>query len=808
MWKRSGLTGKMLIYTATLGLAVWFISDSYQTRTLREIFHEKLQHRFSLQAQEHRTLFDRYVKIHSQAAKLMAHSDNLYHYVHDRKWGPEFDGKIVYHQDVPGWMPNLAALRKFVLPRYTFIMDTQYRTRELYYWNGVLPPTEVIKPRHLLLQLSENQSYLTTLQGKPYLFTSEPVMAYGKRVGTLVMASPIDSDFMLESQILSISKYAVALLAEDEQTILVSSDPRMVPEGIKVSELNGVFQTIGEGFFDYGSSDLVIKCVSFIPLHEVQDLTQAVLLKERQMRGISLATYVIAFMLIMLILTRRLQGLTRRVVDFSEHMAIQQPEIRQKDELKILEERFKLLANAIKNETEALEYQASHDPLTDLPNRKMLNERLQNTLSRSKVSQSPLVLIISDLNHFKEINDTLGHHIGDVVLQQAAERLYNTVRKTDTVARLGGDEFSILLPDTSTAEACKIARNIIDIFKIPFVAEGHNLNVGISIGIAESPRHGKDVNILVQRADVAMYDAKRGKKGYAVYDPEQDTHNVSKLELMSELREKIDADDIELHYQCKQDIKSGKFIGAEALLRWNHPERGYIPPDDIIPLAVQSGLIKPLTRLVMQKAIQQCADWHNRGFKLSVSINISVHCLHDNMLAHSLREYLHQYKLPAQYCILELTESDIMSDPIKAKNILTEIDTIGAHISIDDFGTGYSSLAYLKQLPVSEIKIDRSFVMEMDKDENDKVIVRTIIDLAHNLGLSVVAEGVETEVSYALLKTLGCNVAQGFFLHKPANNDRLMNFLKTTGGISPMTSNTPAKADQKHHFTVSLEKPI
>ncbi|MDH5446035.1 MAG: EAL domain-containing protein [Gammaproteobacteria bacterium] len=771
MWKKSGLTGKMLIYTASIGLVVWFISDYYQTRTLKEIFHEKLQNRFSIQAQEHRTLFDRYIKIHNQAAKLLASSDYLHHYIVDQKWQPGFSGKYKLHEDSPEWLPNISTLRKFVLPRYTFIMDVNNKVRELYYWNGVLPPNEILHPDPLLVQLSENQSYLTTLSGKPYLFTSEPIVAYGKRVGTLAMASPIDSDFMIESQILSISKYTVALLAEDEETILVSSDPKMVPEGVKVSELSNVYQTIGEGFFDYGSSDLVIKCVSFIPLQEVQDLTHAVLVKERQMRSISMATYVLAFMLIMFYLTKRLLNMTHRVVEFSERMEIQQPKIEQKDELKILEERFKLLASAIKSETEALEYQASHDPLTDLPNRKMLNERLQSTLLRSKVSQLPLVLIISDLNHFKEINDTLGHHIGDLVLQQAAERLYNTVRKTDTVARLGGDEFSILLPDTNIDEAQRIARNITEIFKIPFVAEGHNLNVGISIGLAESPTHGDDVNILVQRADVAMYDAKRGKKGFAVYDPEQDTHNISKLELMSELRESINSQNIDIHYQAKQDIMSGKLIGAEALLRWVHQERGLIQPDDIIPLAEQTGLIKPLTRIILDKAIHQCAEWHKIGYKLSVSVNVSVHCLHGTMLTRALREFISKYKLPPEYCILEITESDIMVDPIRAKNILMEIDSIGAHISIDDFGTGYSSLAYLKQLPVSEIKIDRSFVMEIENDENDKVIIRTIIDLAHNLGLDVVAEGVETDTALALLKTLGCNIAQGYFIGRPVSGD-------------------------------------
>lgn len=803
MWKRSGLTGKMLIYTASIGLAVWFISDNYQTRTLQKIFNEKLQKRFSIQAQEHRTLFDRYIKIHSQAAKLLVKSNVLYHYILKQNWQDRFSGKITYYEDTPKWMPDMSALRKFVLPRYTFILDTQNRVRELYYWNGVKPPREIIEPDPLLLQLSENQSYLTSLHGKPYLLTSEPVMAYGKRIGTLALASPIDSDFMLESQILSISKYTVALLAEDEQTILVSSDPKMVPEGAKVSDLSHVYQTIGEGFFDYGSSDLVIKCVSFIPLTEVLDLTEAVLVKERQMRAISIATYVSAFMLIMLYLTRRLLSMTKRVVEFSEHMDIPQPEIQQKDELKILEQRFRLLANAIENETEALEYQASHDPLTDLPNRKMLNERLQSALLRSKTSRSPLVLIISDLNHFKEINDTLGHHIGDLVLQQAAERLYNTVRKTDIVARLGGDEFSILLPDTNIDEAVNIAKNITEIFKIPFVAEGHNLSVGISIGMAESPTHGNDVNILVQRADVAMYDAKRGKKGYAVYDPEQDTHNVSKLELMTELRQSIDNQQIDLHYQCKQDLVTRKTIGAEALLRWRHPERGIIQPDEIIPLAEQTGLIKPLTRLILDKSIQQCAHWHQLGHRLSISINISVHCLSGNMLASSLREFLVKYELPAEYCILEITESDIMIDPIRAKNILTELDSIGTHISIDDFGTGYSSLAYLKQLPVSEIKIDRSFVMEMDKDENDKVIIRTIIDLAHNLGLSVVAEGVESETSISMLETFGCNIIQGFHIGRPVVNADFISQIEKT----PKSNITNAKLTFKPAAKVAI-KPV
>ncbi|HJX57860.1 MAG TPA: diguanylate cyclase, partial [Thiobacillus sp.] len=274
-------------------------------------------------------------------------------------------------------------------------------------------------------------------------------------------------------------------------------------------------------------------------------------------------------MLIMFFLTRRLRSMTDRVVEFSRNMAIQQPQIATNNELDILEDRFKTLTGAIKRETEALEYQASHDPLTDLPNRKMLNERLQNALIRSSFTQSPLVLIISDLDHFKEINDTLGHHVGDLVLKQAAERLYNAVRKADTVARLGGDEFSILLPDTSIDQVRKIAQQIGRVFEEPFSVEGHGLTVGISIGMAESPTHGDDVNILMQRADIAMYSAKQGNTVFAVYDPSTDTHHVGRLELLSDLRSAIDNAELDLHYQCKLDIRSGKIIGTEALLRWN-----------------------------------------------------------------------------------------------------------------------------------------------------------------------------------------------------------------------------------------------
>lgn len=776
--QRRGLTAKTLFLTAILALAVWFISDSYLSQNLADMFQTKLAERFHKYSQEHRSLFDRHVKIYSQSAKLLANTIYLHKHLQGRQWDTNKPFTPVLHQDIPAWLPDHSVLRKFLLPRYALLLDENSRPREIYHWGQGEVARELLQLPDFLLYLAHNQSYLTTLGKQPFLLTAEHIYDdRAKRIATLLLAAPLDSEFMLESQAMSTTSSAVALLAEDEQTILVSSNPALIPSGIKLSDISDIYQSIGEGFFDYGSTDLVIKFVSFVPMDEVRELTAEVLKRDRSLRAFTTSAYTLLFILIILYLTHRLKGLSRRVVDFSVKMAIKQPDIKIRDEIQILEERFKLLANEIKNETEALEYQASHDPLTDLPNRKMLNESLQAELLRIDRRNSSLVLIISDLNHFKEINDTLGHHIGDLVLQQAAERLYQTVRKSDTVARLGGDEFSIMLTDSNIEQAERVASHIIETFNHPFSVEGHKLNIGISIGIVESPLHGDDVNILMQRADVAMYNAKRNNLGYSIYTPDQDQHNVSRLQLMSELNDAIKHQRLELYYQSKIDIQSGKIIGAEALLRWDHPVRGFIQPDEFIPLAEQTGLIKPLSYWVISQALKQCAIWHKRGLDLSVAINISVQCLYDEKLLKSLRKEIQANRIPANKCILELTESDIMTDPIRAKHILAELKSTGASISIDDFGTGYSSLAYLKQLPVSEIKIDRSFVMEMVDDDNDRVIVQTIIDLAHNLGLSVVAEGVTSEQTLELLRQQGCNTGQGFYIAKPQPADLFLAYL-------------------------------
>jgi predicted signal transduction protein with EAL and GGDEF domain len=340
----------------------------------------------------------------------------------------------------------------------------------------------------------------------------------------------------------------------------------------------------------------------------------------------------------------------------------------------------------------------------------------------------------------------------------------------DTVARLGGDEFAILLPTASEDNAMVVARKILSAMQEVYAIDGkHHLYVEGSIGIALYPEHGEDPQSLTQKADVAMYVAKRKKLGAIAYEHSLDENSVGRLALISDLRDALKQDTLELYFQPQINVESKNIIGCEALLRWNHPQHGFVPPDQIIPVAEQTGLIKPLTEWVLDKALQQCKTWIDHGHKYHVSINLSVHNLYDKAIIEQVQGRLSHYAIAPQHLILEITESAMMADPQRAIEILTELDKMGIRISIDDFGTGFSSLAYLKQLPVDELKVDRSFVMDMSKDENDAVIVRSTIDLAHNLGLQVVAEGVEDNDSLKLLEILGCDLAQGYYISRPIN---------------------------------------
>ena len=418
---------------------------------------------------------------------------------------------------------------------------------------------------------------------------------------------------------------------------------------------------------------------------------------------------------------------------------------------------------------DALQHQALHDALTELPNRALLHDRLAHTLHLVERGASSLALLLLDLDRFKVINDTLGHQAGDALLQQVAARMRNAVRSSDTVARLGGDEFALLLPGADRDGAVRATQTLLAALVAPMMLEGQTVHVGASVGIALAPAQGCEATALLRHADVAMYVAKRGGSGYAVYDARHDGYNAGSLMREAELRQALATNELVLHYQPTVDLRTGHTTGVEALVRWAHPTHGLLAPDQFIPLAEQTGLIVPVTRWVLDQALAQQATWARVGHPLEVAVNLSVRTLHDEHLPDTLAWLVRRSAIAPERVMLEITESVLMADPAQALAVLTRLSALGVRVAIDDFGTGYSSLAYLKQLPVDAVKIDKSFVQHMGAAEatKDTAIVRSIIELGHNLGLVVVAEGVEDEGAWAQVRALGGDVAQGYYMSRP-----------------------------------------
>jgi diguanylate cyclase (GGDEF)-like protein len=425
------------------------------------------------------------------------------------------------------------------------------------------------------------------------------------------------------------------------------------------------------------------------------------------------------------------------------------------------------LLDQLRREVRAREHEALHDSLTGLANRNLFDRFLTRSLEERSVGRLIAVMLM-DLDGFKEINDTMGHHVGDSVLRELASRLTARISEHGIVARLGGDEFGFVLPDLPDAEHVgELGRAILSELERPVGVDGLALELRASLGVSISPEHGEERSLLLRRADVAMYTAKSSGGGIEVYDPSGDRHSTRRLILANELRAAPRSDAIELWYQPVADLASGAVLGCEALLRWNHSLHGPIPPEEFIPLAEQSGIIGELTWWVLDAAIRQVRVWHDRGQNLSVSVNITARTLLEADLLDRLAHMLAAMEVEPRWLSLELTESSIMADPIRSQKMLAALGDLGVRLAIDDFGTGYSSLTRLKQLPIHVVKIDKSFVMSMSVDEGDLAIVRSTIDLARNLGHTVVAEGVEDQSTWDRLAELGCDWAQGFYLARP-----------------------------------------
>jgi diguanylate cyclase (GGDEF)-like protein len=419
------------------------------------------------------------------------------------------------------------------------------------------------------------------------------------------------------------------------------------------------------------------------------------------------------------------------------------------------------------------ESRALHDVLTGLPNRALFQDRVDRALSAARRDGTQPVVMLLDLDRFKEVNDTLGHHRGDELLRLVGPRIAGVLRSSDTVARLGGDEFAVLLPAAPDRDAgVEVGQKILHALEEPFHVDGADLEVGASLGIACYPEHGEDVDTLMQRADVAMYAAKGTRSGRELFDVAGGRPDP--LAVVGDLRRGMSDGELGVLYQPKVDLATGEVRGAEALVRWDHPLRGLVLPGSFVGHAEHTGLIRPLTMHVLDAALGQVADWRRAGLDMTVAVNLSMRSLLDRSLIVDVEQALAKWRVPAQALVLELTESTIMADPQRAREILDALHDLGVGLSIDDFGTGYSSLGKLRQLPVDEIKIDRSFVVGMAFDRGDATIVRSTIDLARNLGLRVVAEGVEDARVRDELAALGCDLGQGWFFSRPLEGEALI----------------------------------
>jgi len=413
-------------------------------------------------------------------------------------------------------------------------------------------------------------------------------------------------------------------------------------------------------------------------------------------------------------------------------------------------------------------YLAYHDPLTGLPNRTRFVDAVRQSIIASLAESQSMAIMLMDLERFKEVNDTLGHRHGDRLLCQVADGLRSVLPASAMVARLGGDEFGVLLPRVDEYQQVgAVARQLQEQLKAPVMIAGIPIAVEASIGVALVPQHASDADGLLQRAEMAMYHAKQSGAGYSVFVPQHDAYSPQRLALMAELRDAIDNDELVLHYQPIVDLNTRQVVGAEALVRWQHPVHGLLMPDSFIGIAEHTGLMRPLTDWVLRAGLRQCRRWTDAGQSLRLSINLSARSVHDIRLPDRVDAGLREHGVAATQLKLEITESALFAEPARAIEVLTALRRLGVALSIDDFGTGYTSLNNIKRLPVDEVKIDQVFVLNLLRDERDAAIVQSIIELGHNLGLSVVAEGVEDASLFERLVTLECDHAQGYHISRP-----------------------------------------
>jgi diguanylate cyclase (GGDEF)-like protein len=467
--------------------------------------------------------------------------------------------------------------------------------------------------------------------------------------------------------------------------------------------------------------------------------------------------------------------------------------ITQKDEFGRLSDTFNQMMDGIAQREAKIEYQSLHDPATELPNRLSFERRLTKAIAEAGPTNTQLSVYLVQIGRFSEINNTLGHETGEQMVAKIGDNLQRIIKQSDVVSRHSSSMFALLLPGAGSTHVNPIVERILDSFNEPISVGGNTIDVTAWIGEACYPEHGATAKMLLQRADTAIYEAKKSAQHYALYNAQLDPYKPERLSMMGELRSGLDRGEFRLYYQPKIDIATEKITAAEALIRWIHPVRGFMPPDSFIPLAEQTGNIQKLTSWALDTAISQVAVWKTQGIDIKVAINLSARDLSNRNLPHEVANLMAKHGAKIEQLILEITESAVMEDPKQSMEVLSALNQMGATLSIDDYGTGYSSMSYLKSLPVQEIKIDKSFVMKLSSNKGDEILVRSTIDLGHNLGLKVTAEGVEDRAALDILKEYGCETGQGYHISKPVPAADFEKFFRTSRW-SPLPQSAAAGA--------------
>lgn len=508
-----------------------------------------------------------------------------------------------------------------------------------------------------------------------------------------------------------------------------------------------------------------------IGLYNMDDAKHSIFNILMQMAGIFLLTLITSLIITLLLAKRIIKPLrkfTEGTKKIAENHSFDPLAIPAENELAELAREFNQMQVALVKRENEIQHRAFYDTLTNLPNRVLFQDQLAEAIKIAKQKQLTVAVLVMDLNRFKDINDTLGHQFGDKLLKQIARRLSDTfVLPQFIVSRLGGDEFSLMLPNTSHENTVAVVEKMLQVLSKAFTVEGMKLDISTSIGATLFPLHAQDANTMLQKAEIAMYVAKEQKKSFCFYEQELDKHSVLRLALMNELKAAVKRNELVLYYQPKVDLHTHAITQVEALVRWIHPKHGLISPTQFIPLAEQTGYVRDLTRWALLTAAKQCFEWKLAHIPIKVAVNISTIDLLDVKLEEDIREVLNIVPIHPSQLILEVTESAIMVNPEHAIHILNQLHQTGILLSLDDFGTGHSSMTQLKKLPVQELKIDQSFIGSMLVDKNDEIIVKSMIELGHNMGLTVVGEGVNDAKVFELLKTFQCDNAQGHFISPP-----------------------------------------